>query len=49
MSRLGQRGVNLKGTLHHTVFEPYQALHRLYMDLHYRSCGDVIGRSRDED
>jgi hypothetical protein len=49
MARLDQRGFNPKGTLYQTAFSAYKALHRLHMDLHYRSCGDVVGRSLDEE
>ena len=49
MARLDQRGFNPKGTLYQTVFTAYKALHHLHMVLHYRSCGDVVGRSPDED
>jgi hypothetical protein len=49
MARLDQRGFNPKGTLYQTVFGAYKALHHLHMDLHYRSCGDVVGRSPDEE
>jgi hypothetical protein len=49
MARLDQRGFNPKGTLYQTVFSAYKALHHLHIDLHYRSCGDVVGRAADEE